>query len=66
MTLSYAHLSSMYLRTAVESLNGLTPDAAPLDQRAHKVSQNKKHTSGQEVPPHKALNIQDRARSSVG
>jgi len=36
----------MYLRTAVESLNGLTPDAVPLDQWAHKVAQNKEHTSG--------------------
>ncbi|MEO8046924.1 MAG: site-specific integrase [Nitrospirota bacterium] len=36
MTLRYAHLSPMHLQTAVESLNGLTPDAATLDRMAHK------------------------------
>ncbi|HEV2174800.1 MAG TPA: tyrosine-type recombinase/integrase, partial [Nitrospira sp.] len=30
MTLRYAHLSPMHLRTAVESVDGLTPDAATL------------------------------------
>ena len=36
MTLRYAHLSPRHLRTAVESLVGLTPDAAMLDRMAHK------------------------------
>lgn len=36
MTLRYAHLSPTHLRTAVESLNGLTPDADQLDQWTHK------------------------------
>ena len=35
MTLRYAHLSPMHLHTAVESLNGLTPNAATLDSMAH-------------------------------
>jgi hypothetical protein len=30
----------MHLRTPVESLDGLTPDAATLDQMAHKMPQN--------------------------
>jgi integrase len=49
MTLRYAHLSPMHLRTAVESLNGLTPKAEQLDQWAHKMSQNTKRSSDQEV-----------------
>lgn len=36
MTLRYAHLSPTHLRTAVESLSGLTPDAVQLDQWTHK------------------------------
>ena len=38
MTLRYAHLSPRHLRTAVESLAGLTPDAATLDRMTHKQS----------------------------
>lgn len=38
MTLRYAHLSPMHLCTAVESLDGLTPTAGPLDQMAHKMT----------------------------
>jgi integrase len=49
MTLRYAHLSPMHLRTAVESFNGLTPDAAQLDQWAHKMAQNTNHAREQEV-----------------
>lgn len=49
MTLRYAHLSPMHLRTAVESLNGLTPNADQLDQWAHKMSQNTKRSSDQEA-----------------
>jgi len=49
MTLRYAHLSQSHLWTAVESLSGLTPDLHELDQLAHKMAQNKEHTSGQEV-----------------
>ena len=40
MTLRYAHLSPMHLRTAVESLEGLTPTAASLNHRAHKRAQS--------------------------
>lgn len=49
MTLRYAHLSLTHLRTAVESLNGLTPDAAQLDRWTHKMAQNTKQISDQEI-----------------
>lgn len=49
MTLRYAHPSPMHLQTAMESLNGLTPDAAQLDRWAHKMAQNRKKLSEQEV-----------------
>ena len=39
MTLRYTHLSPAHLRTAVESLNGLTEPTA-LDTMAHKQAQN--------------------------
>lgn len=42
MTLRYAHLSPMHLRTAVEALDGLTPERTSLDQMAHKMAQNAK------------------------
>ena len=42
MTLRYAHLSPMHLQTAVESLDGLTPDLTVLDQMTHKMAQNAK------------------------
>jgi len=43
-----SHLSPMHLRTTAESFNGLTPDAAQLDQWAYKMAQNTKDTSEQE------------------
>ena len=50
MTLRYAHLSPMHLQTAVESLNGLTADAATLDRMAHKRSHSMELGIEQEVP----------------
>jgi hypothetical protein len=50
MTLRYPHLSPRHLRTAVESLAGLTPDAATLDRMAHKRAQNVKSGIEHEVP----------------
>ena len=40
MTLRYAHLSPMHLRTAVESLDGLTPSVDNIAQMAHKRAQS--------------------------
>ncbi len=40
MTLRYAHLSPMHLRTAVESLDGLTPSIDKADRLAHKLAQS--------------------------
>ena len=53
MTLRYAHLGPMHLRIAVEALDGLTPDAASLDQLAHKMAQNAKFTVHEEAPSSK-------------
>jgi hypothetical protein len=39
MMLRYAHLSPAHLRTAVESLDGLT-EPSTLDPMAHKMAQN--------------------------
>jgi integrase len=50
MTLRYAHLSPAHLRTAVESLDGLTPDAGRLDQMTHKMSHNVKSSEDDKVP----------------
>jgi integrase len=50
MTLRYAHLSPRHLRTAVESLAGLTPDAATLDRMTHKQSHSVESGTEQEVP----------------
>lgn len=50
MTLRYAHLSLRHLRTAVESLAGLTPDAATLDRMTHKQSHSVESGTEQEVP----------------
>lgn len=38
MTLRYAHLSPMHLRTAVESLDGLTPSIDNTRQMTHKLT----------------------------
>jgi len=40
MTLRYAHLSPMHLRTAVESLDGLTPSIDNTKQMTHKMTQS--------------------------
>ena len=40
MTLRYAHLSPMHLRTAVEALQGLTPSIDKATQIAHKLAQS--------------------------
>lgn len=50
MTLRYAHLSPKHLRSAVESLNGLTPDPSSLDQMAHKMAQSAESASKQAAP----------------
>lgn len=50
MTLRYAHLSPKHLRSAVESLNGLTPDQSVLDRMAHKMAQSVESASKQEAP----------------
>ena len=49
MTLRYAHLSPSHLLTAVESLDGLTPDAATLDRMAHKRAQSRETQVEQET-----------------
>jgi integrase len=48
MTLRYAHLSPAHLRSCVESLDGLTPMIAPLDEMTHKMAQS----SSAEACPH--------------
>jgi integrase len=50
MTLRYAHLSPMHLRTAVESLDGLTSTAGPLDEMTHKMSHSVKSGDNDTVP----------------
>jgi hypothetical protein len=50
MTLRYAHLSPRHLRTAVESLAGLTPDAEALDRMVQKRPHSVKLGIEQEVP----------------
>jgi len=50
MTLRFAHLSPRHLRTAVESLAGLTSAAATLDRRAHKMAQSVDSGTAHEVP----------------
>jgi integrase len=50
MTLRYAHLSPMHLRRAVESLDGLTPNAGLLDEMTHKMSHSVKSTNNDMVP----------------
>ena len=50
MTLRYAHLRPRHLRTAVESLAGLMPDAATLDRMAHKMAHSVESGTEQEVP----------------
>ena len=40
MTLRYAHLSPMHMRTAVESLDGLTPSIDNTKQMTHKMTQS--------------------------
>ena len=54
MTLRYAHLSPMHLRTAVESLDGLTPSIG-LDIWAHKRAQSTSAEATADASPHKAL-----------
>lgn len=49
MTLRYAHLSPMHLRTAVEALDGLTPEADRLDPLPHKMAQKAKSTDREEA-----------------
>jgi integrase len=49
MTLRYAHLSPMHLRTAVESLDGLTPSIDKVEQMAHKMAQNVKLEDQSEI-----------------
>jgi integrase len=49
MTLRYAHLSPRHLRTAVESLAGLT-DAGTLDRMAHKQAHSVESSTEHEVP----------------
>lgn len=65
MTLRYAHLSPMHLQTAVESLNGLTPNLTVLDQVTHKMAQNAK-SSERLSRKLQAIEFLARARSSVG
>lgn len=55
MTLRYAHLSPRHLRTAVESLAGLTPDAVTLDQMTQKMAQSTSAESNADVAPHNTL-----------
>lgn len=50
MTLRYAHLSPKHLRSAVESLNGLTPDQSTLDLMTHKRSQSVESAMKQVAP----------------
>jgi hypothetical protein len=49
MTLRYAHLSQPHLVSAVESLAGLTPDAATLDRMAHERAQSVESSTEHEV-----------------
>ena len=57
MTLRYAHLSPMHLRTAVEALEGLTPELTPrvrdghtsADEMAHSMAQNGNTEVGQKA-----------------
>ncbi|MEO7861989.1 MAG: site-specific integrase [Nitrospirales bacterium] len=55
MTLRYAHLSPMHLRTAVESLDGLTPSMVSLDPGAHKMAQSRSAEANADASSHKAL-----------
>jgi integrase len=55
MTLRYAHLSPMHLRTAVESLDGLTPSIVSLDPMAHKMAQSRSAEANDEASSHNAL-----------
>ena len=50
MTLRYAHLRPRHLRTAVEALAGLMPDAATVDRMAHKMAHRGESGTEQEVP----------------
>ena len=55
MTLRYAHLSPMHLRTAVESLDGLTPPIVSLDPMAHKMAQSRSAEANADAAPHNIL-----------
>jgi len=66
MTLRYAHLSPMHLRTAVESLNGLTPTLSTLDQWTHKMAQNTETMVEQKILSSSVIENRVCARSSVG
>jgi hypothetical protein len=55
----------MHLQTAVESLNGLTPNLTVLDQVTHKMAQNAK-SSERLSRKLQAIEFLARARSSVG
>lgn len=48
MTLRYAHLSPRHLRTALESLVGLTPEAVVLDRMSHKRSHSVEFSTDRE------------------
>jgi integrase len=55
MTMKYAHLSPAHQRTAVESLDGLTPVIVPLDQMSHKMAQRRSAEANADTAPQKIL-----------
>ena len=55
MTLRYAHLSPMHLRTAVESLDGLRPPIVSLDPMAYKMAQSRSADATADASSHNAL-----------
>jgi integrase len=55
MTLRYAHLSPMHLRTAVESLDGLMPSLVSLDPMAHKMAQSRSAEANADTAPQNML-----------
>src|SRR5262249_18072729 len=54
MTLKYSHLSPKHLRTAVESLDGLTP-MERLDEMTHKMAQSRSAEANADASSHKSL-----------
>lgn len=55
MTLRYAHLTPMHLRTAVESLDRLTPPIVSLDPMTHKMAQSRSAEATADASSHNAL-----------